>query len=114
VRQFLIAVSALSAGLLALASISNLYLFAAVSLIAAAPMAPVIAVQSILVSRLAPKEMLAESFTWGATCLLVGISGGIAGGGVLAEYLSTQWILALAAIPPLLAGVIVRTSYRGR
>lgn len=113
-RQFLIAVSALSAGLLALASISNLYLFAAASLIAAAPMAPVIAVQSILVSRLATKEMLAESFTWGATCLLVGISGGIAGGGFLAEHLSTQSILILAAIPPLAAGAIVTASYRSR
>jgi predicted MFS family arabinose efflux permease len=75
-------------------------------------MAPVIASQSVLVSRLAPREMLAESFTWGATCLLGGISAGIAAGGVLAEYTSPAVILLAAATSALLAAVVVWAAFR--
>jgi MFS family permease len=106
-RQFLVTVSALAAGLLLLAPIEPLVLFALGNLIAGLPMAPVIAVQSLLVSRLSPREMLAESFTWGTTCLLGGISGGIAVGGVLAETYSPATILVAAATAAVSAGVIV-------
>lgn len=105
-RQFLIAVTLMAAGLTVLAPIPNLYAFAVVSVVACAPMAPVIAAQSVLVSRLSPRDTLAESFTWGATCLLGGISAGIAGGGVLAEYLPATWLLITAAVSTLLAGAI--------
>ena len=69
-------------------------------------MAPAIASQSLLVSRRASREMLAEAFAWSATCLLAGISGGIAAGGVLAEYVAPSWILAGAALSTLLAVAI--------
>jgi MFS family permease len=111
-RQFLIAVALMAAGLVLLAPIPNLHAFALVSVIACAPMAPVIAAQSVLVSRLSPRDALAESFTWGATCLLGGISAGIAAGGVLAEHLRAGWILAIAAASALLAGAIVWRSVR--
>jgi hypothetical protein len=54
--------------------------------------------------------MLAESFTWSATCLLGGISAGIAAGGVLAEHVSPALILAAAAASTLLSGGIVWTT----
>lgn len=111
-RQFLVVVGLMTAGLLLLASIDNLVLFALASVVAGAPMAPVIASQSVLVSRLAPREMLAECFTWGATCLLGGISAGIAVGGVLAEYTSPAAILLAAAASALLAGVVVWVAFR--
>jgi len=111
-RQFLIAVASMAAGLLLLAPIPNLNAFALVSVIACAPMAPVIAAQSVLVSRLSPRDALAESFTWGATCLLGGISAGIAAGGLLAEYLRAGWILVAAAVCALLAGGVVWRSLR--
>src|SRR5690606_35699587 len=85
-RQFLVAVGALVAALLMLAPIRNLYAFALANVIAGLPMAAVLTVQSLLVSRLAPRETLAESFTWGVTCLLAGISAGMALGGALAEH----------------------------
>jgi MFS family permease len=106
-RQFLAVVGLMTGGLLLLASIDNLVLFALASVVAGAPMAPVIASQSVLVSRLAPREMLAESFTWGATCLLGGISAGIAAGGVLAEYTSPAVILLAAATSAMLAALVV-------
>ena len=96
-RQFVLALLVMAAGMLLLVPIDNLYLYAAASLITGLPMATVIATQSLLVSRLAPRSRLAEGFTWGATCLLVGVSGGIAAGGVLAERFAAHWLLVLAA-----------------
>ena len=105
--QFLANLGLMAAGLLLIAPVTNLYLFAILNVFACATMAPAIASQSVLVSRLAAREMLAETFTWSATCLLAGISGGIAAGGVLAEYVAPSWILASAAGSTLLAVAIV-------
>jgi len=106
-RQFLVAVALMACGLLLLAPVGNLYAFALLSVVACAPMAPVMASQSTLISRLAPRDMLAESFTWSATCLLSGISAGIAAGGLMAEYFSASTILVIAAGATVLAGAIV-------
>jgi MFS family permease len=106
-RQFLVAVALMAFGLLMLAPVEDLYAFALLSVVACAPMAPVMASQSTLISRLAPRDMLAESFTWSATCLLSGISAGIAAGGLAAERLPAATILVVAACMTLLAGVIV-------
>jgi MFS family permease len=106
-RQFLAAVGCMAAGLLLLAPLEQLWPFAAANVIAGAPMAPVIAVQSLLVSRLTPRGMMAESFTWSTTCLLGGISAGIALGGLMAEHTTSAVILLTAAASTLLAGVVV-------
>ena len=87
----------MAAGSLLVAPVENIALYMLVNVFAGAPMASVIATQSLLLSRLAPQGMLAESFTWGGTCLLGGISGGIALGGVLAETIAPGWILVAAA-----------------
>ena len=97
-RQFLLALMLMAGGMLLLALVSNIYLFALLSVFACMPMAPVIAAQSMLLSRLAPRAMLAESFTWSTTCLLGGISGGIAAGGVLAEIWSPALVIATACV----------------
>ena len=96
-RQFLAALTLMALGVLLVAPVTNIYLFALVSLVAGAPMATVIATQSMLLSGLAPRDMLAESFTWGATCLLGGISAGTAAGGILAEHLAPPWVIVAAA-----------------
>lgn len=106
-RQFLIAVALMAAGLLAIAPIGDLVLFAAANIVACAPMAVVLATHSLLLSRLAPQSMLFEAFTWGATCLLGGVSAGIAAGGVLAEHIAPAGILLAAAASTLLAGAVV-------
>jgi MFS family permease len=113
-RQLLVAVALMAAGLALIAPISNLHLFALMNLVACAPMAPVLAAQSVLVSRLAPREMLAEGFTWAATCLLGGIGAGIAAGGVMAEHFGAAWILLAAAGTTALAGVVVWLAFGGR
>ncbi len=105
-KQFLIALGLMAGGSLMVAPVDNIYLYVAVNFIAGMPMASVIATQSLLLSRLAPPGKLAESFTWGGTCLLGGISGGIALGGVLAETVSPAWILVAAAGATTIAGLI--------
>lgn len=111
-RQFLVLIALMTGGLLLLASLSGLAAFALASVLAGAPMAPVIASQTLLVSRLAPREMLAESFTWSATCLLGGISAGIAAGGLLAEIASPATILLTSAACALLSGVVVWAVFK--
>jgi len=106
-RQFLLGLVLMAVGTLLIAPITNVYAFALFSILAGAPMATVIAAQSMLVSRLAPREMVAECFTWAATCLLGGISGGIAAGGMLAELGEPALILVAAAVATGIAGVIV-------
>ena len=110
--QFLWALAAMSAGTLLLVPIDQLHLYALASIIAGVPMATVIATQSLLVSRLAPRERLAESFTWGATCLLVGISAGIAAGGTLAEILAPYWLLVFAAASTALSAIVAAICLR--
>lgn len=105
-KQFLIALGLMAAGSLMVAPIDNIYLFMLVNIIAGVPMASVIATQSLLLSRLAPQGKLAESFTWGGTCLLGGISGGIALGGALAETVAPAWILVSAAGATTVAALI--------
>lgn len=96
-RQLVRALAAMTAGSLLLVPIDHLALYATANLVAGAPMATVIATQSLLLARFAPRERLAESFTWGTTCLLAGIGGGIAAGGVMAEKLPAFVLLVVGA-----------------
>ena len=48
-------------------------------------MSTVLAAQSVLIAGIAPRQALAESFTWAATSLLSGVSLGIAAGGLILE-----------------------------
>ena len=105
-RQLFLALMLMATGMLLLAPVSNVYVFGLLSIVACVPMAPVIAVQSMLVARLSPGAMLAESFTWGTTCLLGGISGGIALGGALVELWSPSLVIAAAAAASATAGIL--------
>ncbi|MES2562777.1 MAG: MFS transporter, partial [Pseudomonadota bacterium] len=96
-HQFMLALIAMAAGMLLLVPIDNLVLYSAACVIAGVPMATAIASQSLLVSRLAAHERLAESFTWATSCLLGGISAGFAAGGLMADTLAPYWLLIAAA-----------------
>jgi MFS family permease len=104
--QFIAALVAMAAGMLLLTPIENLVLYSIASIATGVPMATVIATQSLLIARLAPRERLAESFTWGATCLLAGVSAGIALGGVLAERYASAWLLVAAMFATACAAIV--------
>jgi MFS family permease len=96
----------MAAGIAVLVPIDNLALYAGACIISGIPMATVISTQSSLIAHYAPRDRLGESFTWGSTCLLTGISGGIALGGVLAEAFSAHWLLVAAVGMTAAAAVI--------
>jgi hypothetical protein len=109
-RQYLLALVAMATGMLLLVPVQGIVSFAALSVLSGVPMATVIAVQSLLIVRLTPRTLLAESFTWGTTCLLGGISAGIAAGGVMAEFLPPGAVLATAACA---AGLAATAAWAG-
>jgi hypothetical protein len=111
-RQYLLALIAMATGMLLLVPVQGIVSFAALSVLSGVPMATVIAVQSLLIARLTPRAMLAESFTWGTTCLLGGISAGIAAGGVMAEFLPPNAVIAAAGGAAALAAVAARIGVR--
>ena len=117
-RQFLIALVSMATGMLLLVPVGNLALYCVVSIAAGIPMATVIATQSLLVARLSPRERLAESFTWSATCLLAGISAGIAAGGAMAETFAPPYLLVAAsgatAVAAVLTAILLKTVGEAR
>ena len=59
--------------------------FAIVAFLAGALIAPSIAAQSVLISRLAPAQYATEAFTWSSTFIVSGLGAGMALGGYLVE-----------------------------
>ncbi|MGH8742690.1 MAG: hypothetical protein ACREUY_00260, partial [Burkholderiales bacterium] len=113
-KQFLLALAAMAAGILLVVPVDNLYGFTVVAIIGCAPMSVVLAATSTLISKLAQRAMLAESFTWMATCLLAGISVGIAAGGILVEHFSATPVFLAAAAVTGLAGIIAALKLSAR
>jgi predicted MFS family arabinose efflux permease len=96
-KQFLWALLGMASSITLMTPLDSIPLFVVIAVISGVPMATVISIQSLLVSELTPREMLAESFTWGTTCLLAGISGGLAVGGLLVERIAPSGAMATAA-----------------
>ncbi|HVS27148.1 MAG TPA: MFS transporter [Burkholderiales bacterium] len=113
-KQFLLALAAMAAGILLVVPVSNLYGFTVVAIIGCAPMSVVLAATSTLISKMASRAMLAESFTWMATCLLAGISAGIAAGGILVEHFSATPVFLAAAAVTGIAGMIAALKLSAR
>lgn len=112
-KQYVISLALMGAGMLLLAPVTNIYMFALISVVSAAPMATVLAVQSLLVSRVSPPAALAESFTWVATSLLGGISAGIAAGGWMLEHFPPSLVLLAAAAATGFAALLAWSTQSG-
>jgi MFS family permease len=98
-RQFAVAI-----GLMALPLVLHALLldhpvgFTVVAFLAGALIAPSIAAQSVLVSRLAPRRYATEAFTWSSTFIVSGLGTGIALGGALAEAVGLRFAFLVGAI----------------
>ena len=97
-RQFGILLGMMVLPLLLHAWVSQLLLLGIVAFIAGATIAPSIAAQSILVSRLAPQKYATEAFTWSSTFIVSGIGAGMASGGALAETYNATTPFIVAAL----------------
>ena len=96
-RQFACAMGLMALPLLLHAAPLPLALFAVAAFLAGAIIAPTIAAQSVLVSRLAPPRYATEAFTWSSTCIISGLGAGMALGGWLVETSGVQSLFVTAA-----------------
>lgn len=97
-RQFAAALFLMGAGACMLAVVPHLVLFAALTVLAGAVMAPILAMQSMLVARIASAGNVTEAFTWSATGLLAGVGVGIAGGGSMLAHAHAPAVMAAAGV----------------
>lgn len=109
-RQFAATLGLMSIPLVLHAVAPTTLLFATAAFFAGALIAPSIASQSVLVSRLAPAHYATEAFTWSSSCIVAGIGIGEAVGGLIVETrgLRTAFVVAgvIAACMALLAFAI--------
>lgn len=97
-RQFAAAMALMSVPLFLHAIVPTTFLFAVVAFLAGALIAPTVASQSVLVSRLAPPHYATEAFTWSSTAILVGLGSGVALGGTLVETVGLRPAFAVAGV----------------
>ncbi|MDQ3026890.1 MAG: MFS transporter [Pseudomonadota bacterium] len=106
-RQF-----AWAAGLMALPLLLHAVLldhpiaFGVVAFLAGALIAPSIAAQSVLVSRIAPSHYATEAFTWSSTFIVSGLGTGMALGGVLAESVGLRYAFITGGVVVALVALV--------
>ena len=96
-RQYAAAMALIVLPLVLHAVVGPLALFVLVALVAGALIAPTIAAQSVLVSRLAPAHYATEAFTWSSTSIVSGLGAGMALGGHLVEEPGVRASFAIGA-----------------
>jgi predicted MFS family arabinose efflux permease len=76
----------------------NTVVLGLLAFVAGGLIAPSIASQSVLVSRLAPPHYATEAFTWSSTAILVGLGSGVALGGTLVETVGLRPAFAVGGV----------------
>lgn len=101
-RQFVLVVGCMALPLAAHQLIDGLTAFGVAAFITGLTIAPAIACQSVLISRLTPSQYITEAFTWSSTSIVAGLGAGMAMGGWLIE--------ASGAKAPFLAGAALTAA----
>jgi MFS family permease len=97
-RQFATAMGLMSLPLLLHTAVADYpALFCVAAFLAGMLIAPTIAAQSVLVSRIAPAKYATEAFTWSSTFIVSGLGAGMALGGMLVETVGIRIAFAIAA-----------------
>jgi MFS family permease len=96
-RQFAIAMGGMALPLLVHVFVLEPIPFAITAFFVGVLIAPSIAAQNVLVSRLAPAKYATEAFTWSSTAILTGLGAGMALGGALVENVGLRATFATAA-----------------
>jgi MFS family permease len=111
-RDWLMFVFALPAGLALLAAAHSILALLLLAPIAGAALAPLTTVENALVPEVAPEGTLAESFTWIITATVLGVSAGSAMAGALVDAAGWRWAQAAAGGLGLVGAVIAVTRRR--
>ena len=94
-RQWAATLGLMSIPVLLHSIVPNTPTLAMLAFLAGGLIAPSIASQSVLVSRLAPAHYATEAFTWSSTAILVGLGCGVALGGTLVETVGLRPAFAI-------------------
>ena len=97
-RQFATAMGLMAIPLLLHAIFLQPLAFGVIAFFAGLLIAPSIACQSVLVSRLAPVQYATEAFTWSSTFIVSGLGTGMALGGLLVETSGVRSAFATGAV----------------
>ena len=95
-RQFAAALGLMAIPLFLHSVVDPPILFGIVAFLAGVLIAPSIASQSVLVSRIAPAHYATEAFTWSSTFIVSGLGAGMAVGGTLVETAGIKTAFATA------------------
>ncbi len=114
-RQFAVATGLMAVPLALHAVVGGTAAFAAVAFLAGASIAPSIACQSVLVSRLAPAHHATEAFTWSSTFIVTGLGAGMALGGWIVETAGPRapFLAGAALMLAVSAGTWLATRHAG-
>jgi MFS family permease len=96
-RQFAVALGLMAVPLVVHAFFLDLSVFTVTAFFAGAAIAPSIAAQNVLVSRLAPTMYTTEAFMWSSTFIVTGLGAGMALGGMLVENVGLRENFAMGA-----------------
>lgn len=94
-RQYAATLALMALPIFLHAAAPNTLVLGVLAFLAGGLIAPSIASQSVLVSRLAPAHYATEAFTWSSTAILVGLGVGVALGGTLVETVGLRYAFAL-------------------
>jgi predicted MFS family arabinose efflux permease len=108
-RQLAIALFLMGVGAALLALLSRPLPFLLLGIVTGVVMAPILAMQSLLVARSASPDWTTEAFTWAATGLLAGVGLGIAAGGWMLAFAPASAVLAAAGAASIVASVLARS-----
>jgi len=107
-RQFAATLAIMAVPLALHAFVDGALAFAVAAFLAGAAIAPTIACQSVLVSRLAPAHYATEAFTWSSTFIVSGLGAGMAVGGWLSETQGPKAPFAAGAVLVAVMALIAR------
>ncbi|MBK6980490.1 MAG: MFS transporter [Betaproteobacteria bacterium] len=115
-RQFAAAAALMTVPLALHYTLDATAAFAFVAFLAGALIAPCIACQSVLVSRLAPPRFITEAFTWSSTFIVAGLGAGMASGGWLIEAAGAKvpFLASAAAMGAVSLGALAMLRASGR
>lgn len=113
-RQFAIALGLMAIPLLLHAHFQVPAAYAVLAFIAGGLIAPSIAAQSVLVSRLAPAKYATEAFTWSSMFFLTGVGGGVALGGAVIENAGLPTVFLIGALVMTAMALLIWVGLRCR
>lgn len=84
----------------------NLVVLVLLNLICGLSVAPVLISSTLVIERIVAPSALTEALTWSVTCIIVGVTAGTAGAGLLIDAYGAHWAFVLPATAAVLSALV--------